>query len=107
MAGAARRRAAHPVAQVIWLPEALEEVARLYDFLYDKNPAAARKAADSLRKAALTLGAYPDIGVPMEDGVRRELFIPFGSGAYVLRYRQNALDERVIIRVWRTRESRP
>jgi len=42
----------------------------------------------------------------MSDGSkRRELYLPFGNGAYVLRYRLDG-DMVVIIRVWHSREHR-
>ncbi len=48
----------------------------------------------------------PEIGRPMKDGEgRRELFIAFGMGAYVLRYRIDS-DAVVIIRVWHSHEHR-
>jgi plasmid stabilization system protein ParE len=40
-----------------------------------------------------------------DDTGRRELFIPFGAGAYVLRYRIDR-DTVIVIRVWHSREAR-
>ncbi|GMR22257.1 MAG: hypothetical protein BMS9Abin37_0593 [Acidobacteriota bacterium] len=40
-----------------------------------------------------------------DDTGRRELIIPFGAGAYILRYRIHR-DAVVIIRVWHSREAR-
>jgi plasmid stabilization system protein ParE len=40
-----------------------------------------------------------------EDAERRELFVPFGVGAYVLRYRLRE-ETIVVIRVWHSRELR-
>ncbi len=94
------------MATVVWLPEAAADVARLRQFLIPNNPDAARDAAVTIKQAALQLEEYPESGVPMNDGSgRRELFTPFGSGAYVLRYK---LQERIvaIIRVWHSREDR-
>ena len=91
---------------VVWLPEALDDVARLYNFLAEKNRDAARRAASGIRHAARHLQAFPDAGAPMDDGVRREVFVSFGAGAYVLRYRRNVKGDVVIIRVWHSRESR-
>jgi len=55
---------------------------------------------------ANTLLDMPEIGRPMSDGSkRRELYLPFGNGAYVLRYRLDG-DMVVIIRVWHSREHR-
>ncbi|MGH8658175.1 MAG: type II toxin-antitoxin system RelE/ParE family toxin [Gammaproteobacteria bacterium] len=93
--------------KVIWLPEALDDVARLYDFLAEKNPQAARNAALCIKTAAQRLEMFPKSGKPMDDDTgRREVFTAFGTGAYVLRYRLNAEGDVVIIRVWHSRELR-
>lgn len=94
------------MSQVIWLPEALEDAERLFVFLEDKNPAAATRAAQALQGGTKLLSDFPEIGCPMNDHTeRRELFIPFGSGAYVLRY---IIDDNtvVIIRAWHSKEER-
>jgi Plasmid stabilization system protein len=95
------------VPQVVWLPAALEDIARLYDFLAEKNPEAARNAALCIKAAARQLEAFPESGAPMKDhSERREIFAAFGSGGYVLRYRLNQSGNVVVIRVWHTREAR-
>jgi len=92
---------------VAWLPEALEDVARLYDFLAEKNPQAGANAVRCIQAAAQLLEQYAEVGKPMEDDSgRREIFAAFGSGAYVLCYRLNAQGDPVIIRVWHSREAR-
>jgi toxin ParE1/3/4 len=94
------------MSQVIWLPEAVEDLERLREFLMDKNPPAAKRAAQTILKGAKKLADFPAIGRPMNDGTeRRELFEPFGSGGYVLRYMTE--DQTVfIIRIWHTKEER-
>lgn len=94
------------MAKVVWLPEALQDVTRLYGFLADKSPPAARKAAERIVYAARQLEQYPDLGQPMEDGARRQIFIHFGAGAYVIRYRSDNEQNVVILRVWHSRERR-
>lgn len=92
--------------KIVWLPEALEDTQRLFDFLDDKSPAAAARAAQTILKGANALAEFPEVGRPMNDGTgRRELFIPFGAGSYVLRY---ILEGQTvfIIRVWHSRENR-
>ena len=96
----------HVMAAVVWLPEALEDMARLYDFLAEKSPDAAKRAAICIRAAVKQLEQFPDAGVPMDDGARREVFVSFGAGAYVARYRRNVNGDVVVIRVWHSRESR-
>ena len=93
--------------ELIWLPEAREDIGRLFDFLVDVNPAAAARAVRLIQKGARTIGEQPELGRPMDGPTkRRELFLPFGASAYVIRYRI-ADQTIVIIRVWHGREDRP
>lgn len=92
--------------QIVWLPEALEDTERLRLFLEDKNPKAAARAGQVLQDGVKLLASFPEIGRPMNDGTdRRELFLPFGSGGYVLRY---ITDQQtvVIVRAWHSKEKR-
>lgn len=95
------------MARLRWLPAALNDVERLTRFIDEANPTAARRAAERILRAADQLQAYPKIGRRLrEDDDRRELIVPFGSAAYVLRYRIGAGDDVVVIRVWHSRELR-
>ena len=92
--------------KVVWRERALEDISRLYDFLFEKNEEAARKSARVILRGSSLLEDTSRLGRPMADGTeRRELFIPFGSGFYVIRYFL-ASDTVVIVRVWHGRESR-
>ena len=92
--------------RVGWLPEALADLERVHEFLHQRDPAAAARALQAIELAASRLAELPEIGRPMGDGTgRKQLFIPFGAGAYVLRYRSHYGDI-VIIRVWHSRERR-
>ena len=88
-----------------WLPEALADIERLHRFLADQSPAAARKAAAVILAGADQLERHPRIGRPLDDS-RREWFVPFGVGAYVLRYCLDTQGNPVVIRVWHSREDR-
>jgi plasmid stabilization system protein ParE len=95
------------VPEVRWLPKALDDLGCLYDFLAEKNPTAARKGAEAIIRASHQLESFPAIGKPLtEESSTRELFVPFGHGAYVLRYRFDARGEVVVMRVWHGREQR-
>jgi plasmid stabilization system protein ParE len=97
---------AYTVARVIWLPEAVADVERLYVFLKDKDIEAAARAAACVLEGARLLKASHRLGRPMPDETgRRELFVAFGSGAYVLRYMLEP-ENTVIIRVWHSKEDR-
>jgi len=94
------------VSAVRWLPEALRDIERLYEFLDGKSPEAAANAARTILEGALLLKDSPRIGRPMPDETgRRELFMAFGAGAYVLRY-MHVGNNVVIVRVWHSREDR-
>lgn len=91
---------------LFWLPEARQDVERLFDFLLSQNPLAAERAIQTIIQGGQQLTEFGDIGRPMDDeSARRELFIPFGGGYYVLRYRKTGADI-VIIRVWHSKETR-
>lgn len=93
-------------AEVVWREHALEDIDRLYNFLFEKNEEAAIKAAQIILRGSSLLEESPRLGRPMADGTgRRELFIPFGSGFYVLRYFL-ANGAVVIVRAWHGREDR-
>jgi len=92
--------------RLLWLPEAQGDIRRLFDHLLEKSPSAAARAVRAIQLGADRLLEFPEIGRPMEDDTgRRELFIPFGASAYVLRYRIHD-DTLVVIRVWHSREER-
>lgn len=92
--------------RIRWLPEALDDIDRLYRFLIDKDALAAERAMRTISSSADKLQGLPEIGRPMGDDTgRRELIVPFGAGAYVLRYRIHRATV-VIIRVWHGREAR-
>lgn len=94
----------YAVASVKWLPDALKDIERLYGLLNDKNPEAAARAADTILQGAKLLKTAPRLGRPMPDETgRRELFLPFGAGAYMLRYMTEG-ENTVVIRVWHSRE---
>ena len=91
---------------LLWLAEARADIQRLFDFLAEKDLRAAGRMADCIIDGARVLENHPRAGKPMDDeSGRRELFMPFGIGAYVLRYRLHE-EHIVVIRVWHSRESR-
>jgi plasmid stabilization system protein ParE len=84
---------------------ALSDLERLQAFLPDKNPTAAQRAATVLDAAMRSLDAFPERGLLSGIPGVRELIVPFGRSAYVLRYALLPLsDEVVILRIWHGRE---
>lgn len=82
--------------RLIWTPQALADVQRLYRFLASKNMDAARRAVQAIRQGVKVLTLQPGMGRPIEDlpVEFREWLIDFGDSGYVARYR---LDGDVIV----------
>ena len=92
--------------RLVWLPETQADIQRLYDFLLDKDPGAAERAIRAIQLGAQRLLEFPHLGRRMDDETeRREVYVPFGAGAYVLRHRIHE-ETVVVIRVWHSREER-
>ena len=82
--------------RLIWTPQALADVQRLYRFLASKNIDAARRAVQAIRQGVKVLILQPGVGRPIDDlpVEFREWLIDFGDSGYVARYR---LDTDVIV----------
>lgn len=94
------------MATIQWRLEAVRDIDRLRDFLYSKDTKAATTAMSVIYSAVSRLESTPQIGRPMQDGTkRRELIVPLGAGAYVIRY---VLENKnvYILRLWHNRESK-
>ncbi len=91
--------------RLIWSPEALGDVQRLYRFLAEKSPDAARRAVQAIRAGVKVLVLQPGVGRPV-DGMEpefREWLIVFGESGYVALYRYDG-DSAVILTVRHQRE---
>jgi plasmid stabilization system protein ParE len=63
------------------------------------------RAVDTLFAAAQSLSDFPERGRPAARPGYRELVVPFGSGAYIIRYRIDTQRDAVVItRLWHGRE---
>jgi len=92
--------------KIIVAQAAAADLARLRDFLADKSPAAANRAAAALIVAIQSLDTFPERGRPSGPNMR-ELIVPFGNSGYVLRYAFREQDDEVIVlRIWHSREER-
>lgn len=94
------------MAAVRWLPEALDDLKRLHEFLELHSSRAAVRAVDTLIEGAESLAEFPEKGRPWDLALDfRELPVRFGARGYVIRYR--IFDGQVIIvRVWHALEDR-
>ena len=94
-----------PVARVVYSPNALENLERVFDFIARNHPAVAVAADDAIRGAVETLVSHPLIGRPVAATPLRELVISFGRTGYVALYRfVPARDEVRILAVRHQRE---
>ena len=90
--------------EITWLPDASKDVARLRDFLKSKNPVAAQRAARRILEGVLILQDNPGAGMPVEELIDyRDLRLAFGSGEYIIRYREET-HRIVIVRVRHSKE---
>ncbi len=74
--------------RLIWSPQALLDVQRLYRFLAMKNTDAAKRAVKAIREGVKVLAAQPGVGRPAEDmePEYREWLIDFGDSGYIALY---------------------
>ena len=94
--------------KLVVLPEADKDTDRLYEFLIPNNPLAAQKAMLAIDEGLAMLQENPYLGPKMDDRPDyRQLFVPFGKSAYVLRYRiDQEKDVLAVVRIWHGREDR-
>ncbi len=96
------------MARVSWHRAARADFERLYDFLWEKSPPAAERAAQVIFDGATLLETSPQLGRPAQDGTeRRELVLSFGSSAYIVSYILRDNETVIILQVWHSRERRP
>jgi toxin ParE1/3/4 len=93
--------------KIVVSKEAMADIVRLRQFLQDKEPQAAQDATLALQNAIRSLEIFPGRGRPSGLSGVRELLVPFGRSAYLLRYGHDSARKTVIIiRVWHGREAR-
>ena len=91
-------------SEIVWLPGASRDVGRLRNFIKSENPRAAQRAAKRITEGVMILSENPGAGVPIENLMDyRDLTLSFGSGEYIIRYREEP-QRVVIIRVRHSKE---
>ena len=93
------------MSRLVWSAAARRDLARLREFIGEKDPVAAQDAARRILRAAALLPSRPELGRAVEGEAFRDLVAPSGRSGYVLRYRIDP-EVVVIVRVWHTREER-
>jgi plasmid stabilization system protein ParE len=90
--------------EVVMVTDAVSDVRRLRDFIPTKNPDAAQRAAVRIKDAVQILVENPAAGKPVDEASPfRDLYIAFGNGNYILRYREEET-RVVIVRVRHSKE---
>jgi plasmid stabilization system protein ParE len=84
--------------RLIWSPQALLDVQRLYSFFAPQNLEAAKRAVAAIRRGVKVLSLQPGIGRPVldMDDEFRDWIIDFGDSGYVARYRLDAGDITIL-----------
>ena len=88
---------------LVYSVDAVDDLARLREFIEIHNPLAAQEIAAKLVEGITTLIDQPKIGYPVERAPEPELIRDFILGKYIVRYILNK-NTIVILRVWHHRE---
>ena len=75
--------------RLIWSPAALGDVQRLYRFLAQKSPDAARRAVKAIRSSVAPLAVHPHLGRTIDgwEPEFREWLVDYGESGYLILYR--------------------
>lgn len=75
--------------RLIWPPEALLDIQRLYRILTTRSPDAAKRAVKAIREEVKILATSPEVGRPAAemDQEFREWLVDFGDTGYIALYR--------------------
>jgi len=84
--------------RVVWTQAAARGIERSYEYIYDFNPRAAVRVAETLRDGGNSLVQFPERGRPVPGTTMRELVSAY---PYIIRYRIDG-DTVIILRVRHT-----
>ena len=92
---------------IVFDVEALDDLERIFEFNFERDPATALEHIDQIRGAVLILDAHPEIGRPAGRGSSlRELIISHGKTGYVALYEYSPVEKLVrIVAVRHQREA--
>jgi plasmid stabilization system protein ParE len=95
------------MSAIVWLPEALDDLNRVYAFLESKNPDAAARAVKAIFGAVDSLAENP-LRCPQlrANPNRRKLRVFWGKRGYLI-YFEIQDDTVYIIQIWQGLEDRP
>jgi plasmid stabilization system protein ParE len=90
--------------QLIISAKAARDLKKIREYLLQFNAETAQKAASAIIEATNLILSHPMLGKPLEDMPEyRELIRPFGSGAYIIRYRTD-FDRIIIVGIRHSKE---
>jgi len=89
--------------KVAYSREAAQDLIRLREFIEIKNPSAAKRAANSIKKGISQLKEFPRLGIKVELAPEPDLVRDLIIGNYLARY---LITEKVIyiLRIWHHKE---
>jgi plasmid stabilization system protein ParE len=92
--------------RVRYTGEARADLIRLYQFLLEQDPAAARRALETIRKGADMLASFAFTCRKVDSGnpYLRELVVPFGSTGYVALFEIEGEETVTILAIRHQRE---
>jgi plasmid stabilization system protein ParE len=91
---------------ILFARDALADIERLRSFLEGQTPDATARALSAIWAALDRVENFPHLGRSTEDPEIRQLVIPFGASAYVVRYSLLPDNDILVLRLWHGRERR-
>ena len=85
--------------------EAVEDLRRLREFIEEKNPAAAQRAASTILKGLAQLKSFPLLGAKVSRAPNPEAVRDLVVGNYLARYLVHE-KEIYVLRIWHQKENR-
>ena len=83
---------------IVFDTEALDDLERIFEFNFERDPATALDHIDRVRSAVMILDAHPEIGRPVGAGSGlRELVISHGKTGYVALYEYSPVEKLIRI----------
>ena len=90
---------------LVYSVDAVEDLARLREFIEIHNPVAAQRIALKLLKGINTLVEQPKMGHPVSKAPNPEIIRDLIIGNYIVRYLLNE-SSLIILRIWHHHEDR-
>jgi plasmid stabilization system protein ParE len=91
--------------KLIYAVEAVQDLARLREFIAEKDPMAASRVAGELLERIENLRVFPQIGRSVELAPTSGVIRDFVFGSYIVRYALHT-GAVVVLRVWHHYENR-